>query len=343
MGTWRTLLALSVLLGHLGFERALVGGRNAVQLFYMISGFLISYVLATTPAYSSSSRFYSNRALRLFPIYWVVAALALATALFRGEAPTPPFLDLSASAKWLLAASNALLFGQDWLFFLKNCETGLCFTKSFRSGNPVLIDFLLVPQAWTLGLELTFYLLAPFVLRRLPLLVALFLASIALRLVGSAFGLGGGDPWRYRFFPYELSLFLAGALSHRLLLPWAKDVVARRPFRDLQVFLVIVVLLIVFPLIPGASSTKRLVLFAVFFVALPFGFLHQASRRHDAAIGDLSYPLYICHLLVIGWSAAYFTGHNHIAVSLVGALLMSFALNMIVARPVDRLRHMLRN
>ncbi len=43
MGFLRTLLALSVVLDHLGgsYTDNLVGGRPAVQLFYVISGFLI--------------------------------------------------------------------------------------------------------------------------------------------------------------------------------------------------------------------------------------------------------------------------------------------------------------
>ena len=44
MRTLRTFLALSVLLAHTGV-RGLVGGRMAVQLFYTLSGFLISSVV----------------------------------------------------------------------------------------------------------------------------------------------------------------------------------------------------------------------------------------------------------------------------------------------------------
>jgi peptidoglycan/LPS O-acetylase OafA/YrhL len=185
--------------------------------------------------------------------------------------------------------------------------------------------------------------MAPFVLGRLPLVIALFCVSIALRLFGLALGFAGADPWGYRFFPFELALFLAGALSHQLLLPWAKDMVARRPVRSLQIFLVVTLILVIFPFIPGGSSTKRLLLFSAFFVVLPFGFLHQATHRLDAAIGELSYPLYMCHMLVISWSAAAFSGHGHIAVSLLGTFLMTLALNVFVARPVDRYRHSLRS
>jgi len=80
MGMLRTLLALSVVLDHLGGGTTdwLVGGRLAVQLFYVISGFLISYVLTATDHYRGApGRFYANRALRLYPVYLAVAALTL--------------------------------------------------------------------------------------------------------------------------------------------------------------------------------------------------------------------------------------------------------------------------
>ena len=72
MGILRTLLALSVVLDHLGggATNQLVGGRLAVQLFYVISGFLISYVLTGTDRYQGATgHFYANRLLRLFPVY----------------------------------------------------------------------------------------------------------------------------------------------------------------------------------------------------------------------------------------------------------------------------------
>ncbi|MFZ6693377.1 acyltransferase family protein [Undibacterium sp. SXout20W] len=81
MGTLRTLFAIAVVFAHCyGF--LLVGGRNAVQLFYMISGFLISFVLIEQRAYLRMKTFYINRFLRLYPVYFVVALMTLATLMF---------------------------------------------------------------------------------------------------------------------------------------------------------------------------------------------------------------------------------------------------------------------
>ena len=52
MGTIRLLLALAVVFSH-SYGYLLVGGRLAVQLFYIISGYLISFILIELKSYSS--------------------------------------------------------------------------------------------------------------------------------------------------------------------------------------------------------------------------------------------------------------------------------------------------
>lgn len=86
----------------------------------------------------------------------------------------------------------------------------------------ILYPALLVPQAWTLGVELAFYIVAPFVLVRRKALLLLLALSISVRIYLLYVGLGKSDPWTYRFFPAELALFLLGALAHQVLLPFYK-------------------------------------------------------------------------------------------------------------------------
>src|SRR4029077_12379723 len=69
---------------------------------------------------------------------------------------------------------------------------------------------MLIPQAWSLGTELSFYLVAPFILRSSWRIVFfVFVASIALRVGLFSAGLYY-DPFSYRFFPAELMWFLLG-------------------------------------------------------------------------------------------------------------------------------------
>lgn len=108
MGILRTLLALSVVLDHLGggATNQLVGGRLAVQLFYVISGFLISYVLTGTDRYQGATgHFYANRLLRLFPVYLAVAALTLAAHAAGDGSFFRLYDDLPLSARLFLILS----------------------------------------------------------------------------------------------------------------------------------------------------------------------------------------------------------------------------------------------
>ena len=59
MGSLRTFLAITVVLSH-SYGHIFVGGRLAVQSFYVISGFLISYILLEARSYENLYKFYSN-------------------------------------------------------------------------------------------------------------------------------------------------------------------------------------------------------------------------------------------------------------------------------------------
>ena len=224
MGTLRTLFAIAVVLAH-SYGFVFVGGKNAVQLFYMISGFLISYVLVERKVYKNTRSFYLNRYLRLYPIYFVVALLSLVAFVFASAIGNEVnffkvYRDAPYAANILLVFSNATLFFQDWVMFSAVESKELVFSANFLKSDVVLYPALLVPQAWTLGVELTFYLMAPFILVRKNVLLLLLVLSIAVRAYLLYIGLGKSDPWTYRFFPAELALFLLGALAHQVLLPF---------------------------------------------------------------------------------------------------------------------------
>ncbi len=89
----------------------------------------------------------------------------------------------------------------------------LVFTPNFSKSDLPLYPGLIIPQAWTLGLEVSFYLIAPFILTRKKILFLLLMLSFALRIFLYQIGLGREDPWVYRFFPTELVFFILGALS----------------------------------------------------------------------------------------------------------------------------------
>jgi peptidoglycan/LPS O-acetylase OafA/YrhL len=296
MGLLRVMLAISVFMAHspvtgnatffIGF-----GGPSSVEIFFIISGIFIARIL--DKSYSSAKNFYVNRALRLYPIYFIVSGLILIRSVLfpelRDELFSYPFMALIIGA-----FANATFFGSDWLMFLRLNDGHLSFGNFNESDSP-LWHMLLIPQAWSLGIEITFYLIAP-LLCRVSTKKLIGFQALLFVVRGCAFVLGlNFDPWTYRFFPFELPLFILGILLYRVKTN-AKDL-PRIPWINLYFFLVVVYI--------GFSTATNLFLlprgFQMIFLVILTGvvYLFGSDTEIDRKIGDFSYPIYMCHNLVI--------------------------------------------
>ena len=297
MGTLRTILAISVVLVHIGGINLLLPADLAVELFYCISGFLITFVLTQTASYSGAKAFYINRFLRIYPVYWTVAIFVLATHLI------VPFefhhYAFPNAAKVMLVFSNLLIFGQDLVMFLGVRGGHLHWTADFHNTDVYLFEGLLVGPAWTLGLELTFYLLAPFIVRSTRVLALVYAASLGVKTYLYYLGIGNVDPWSYRFFPAELSLFCLGGLSVRILLPlWKEWLRGREALSSIGVAVVLAYVFL-FHILPS-GTVKAFILVAATILLMPTLFIFSTwAKSIDQFIGELSYPIYISHVFVI--------------------------------------------
>ena len=165
-----------------------------MQLFYVISGFLISYVPTGTDRYQGATgHFYANRLLRLFPVYLAVAALTLA-AHAAGDGSFFRLYDDRPVGPVVPDPVQSFHRGTGLADVLRHRAFLPALYRQFRAQRRAALPGLLVPQAWTLGVEITFYLVAPFVLRSPRRLLALLAASLALRAVLIATGIGLSDP-----------------------------------------------------------------------------------------------------------------------------------------------------
>lgn len=350
MGILRTIFAITVVFAH-SYGFVFVGGRNAVQLFYITSGFLISYILNNNKNYDKSINFFINRILRLYPVYYVVAVLTLFAFMFgNNEAFFSVYKNIPIDAKALLVTANLFLFGQDWVMFSGIDKGNLVFATNFAHSDIVLYKGLLVPQAWTLGVELSFYVIAPFVLRDKRKICALLIASLMLRVVLLINGIGLKDPWTYRFFPLELALFLMGALSQQWLTPFWEKFRQNRLIRiENAATFFLITLSIIYFLIPLKENYKALILFSLFIALLPLTFMFQDNHPIDKAIGDLSYPIYIGHLLVIstiGHYAKPFVNPGNfflVMIQVIGSILFAFLLDRFVAKKVEKYRSIIKS
>lgn len=358
MGVLRLLLALSVVNAHggnlLGLQFML--SSFAVQAFYMISGFYMALVLHEKyrPENSTYLQFIANRFLRIFPGYFVVLLLTIlllfAASWYYGKHFGPLRLwsqnwaGLDWSAQLFLVFSHLALFGQDvYLFLGLDGLGGLQFDPDFHASQNEFHDFKLVPQAWSLSIELCFYLLAPFLVRRSASVLALMIAAcIALRF-GLAFGLGWkADPWSYRFFPSELALFLCGAGAYRVYRAVRAGTMDAQTWAGWGALGIAAGTALMVSYYPGKGLIwLNIGLVVAVLLALPFLFKLTKRSKIDGHIGELSYPLYLCHMLVI-WSFDLMQVPRGVTWNigvLTVALLLSAALYWYVDRNVDNFRH----
>ncbi len=367
MGIVRLILALSVVVGHSGttiFGYELLRPHLAVLMFYIISGFYMSMVLnekySTLP--DGTRRFYLNRVLRLYPVYFVVLLLTIFCDWVRGQ-PTV-FLnsqpDVSALERVGFILLNLSIVGQDFASTLSD---------KFNSEPNYLIS-----PAWTIGSELLFYAVAPFLLvlskKRVRYVVALFIAIVAVRMVFEFFpeastrffvSLGFTDdqawkivarlPGRYRIIFFSLPIFLLGFFSYLIYLrlptlkPWLKN--------TWRCAVVLALFYIAYSLwrykmpdhiahhdrIDGIVYWSAYLLFVA---SIPFLFTWSRNWKLDRFIGELSYPIYVLHLtpiLMVHWAWPDYAASPAsiwlmLGIILPGALLLHF----LVERPVDRLR-----
>jgi peptidoglycan/LPS O-acetylase OafA/YrhL len=357
MGTLRFFLAISIIVAHAGpvFGVWLVDARLAVQLFYLLSGFSMAFVWQEKYATSQAPlrTFFLGRALRIYPQYFMVLVPTVLLSVYAwlafdrhpiATAAQHPVIGIGGL--WLYLQQVVLVGMEAHLFLQRAADGTLAFCLNFHQGaQPPLHDYLFVPQAWMLSLQLVFYMLVPLLLPRPRLCAVVLVLSFAARLAGW-WGLGlTSDPWTHRFVLFELGVFLLGVFSCALY----RRVQARRPeLLDRAgagwgglVLLSLLALALPWLQRPLGEGAYWVVLLTTVPV-LPA--LFQATRRlrWDRVLGDLSYPIYISHLLVM-WIGEFLLGvplRNLVYFALPATLPVAMLLNRLQQK-YDDYRHAL--
>jgi peptidoglycan/LPS O-acetylase OafA/YrhL len=364
MGLLRIYLALCVIVGHSGplapfewFDAIL-----AVKVFFVISGFYMELVL--TKKYSDSLSFYANRFLRIFVPYWIclafVAVVCLASRMGTGDALTMRYYfdglhrNNSTLGFCLGALSNVTLFFQDSIAFLQDkAGNGISIVKTIRGNSHPLSNYLLLPQCWSVGLELLFYLCVPFLHRlKTPVLCIVIGSSLFARILAYE---GAGlvhDPWSHRFFLFELAFFVAGMLSCRIYIQMEKRdfirYVGSKGSGTLKFMIGLLLLVILIALdrcfVSQASAVNHhYAVFGTPVIAagmMPFLFILTKANVLDRFIGELSYPVYLVHFITVSYLNAkgvdrIFQAEATVMISIA----ISVILYLTVIKPLDALRH----
>jgi len=200
VGLCRFLLAMAVFSEHIPTPEGLLhltGGKTAVEGFFVISGYLMA-LIQSQHKYKTRTDFWKSRILRIYPIYWVILTLSLLASLLIPEVGRPHLTSVLEFAPF-----NFLLIGLDVIIILA------------LTGGPTSNSNIVVPQSWTLSLELYFYLIVP-LLHKLKLrwLATICLTTLVIKFILYV-SIGLRDPWSYRLFPLEIGFFLWGMLVYR--------------------------------------------------------------------------------------------------------------------------------
>jgi peptidoglycan/LPS O-acetylase OafA/YrhL len=315
-GTLRLFLALLVAISHVHFRPfGLNPGVIAVIVFYLLSGYVMTAQLRTRfQGLQGAPRFFTDRLLRVYPqylLFLLVTSVLVTVADVRSD-----FVSSPANAAKVFF--NVTVIPLNYYMFIG------------------LENFLLIPPAWSLGTELQFYALIPFLLRwrRMPAIAgSLVVLSFAW------FGVINTDWFGYRLLPGVLFIFLTGSLlydyvngneglRHWLILLYGGVCILFLATINLQV--------------------ERIHYREVFYgyaIGVPLVYLLSCAPRNaiDDTIGAWSYGTFLSHFAVL-WTAEAFhlfgpTDSLWMYLSLsvmLGALGFYF-----VELPITRIRHRL--
>ncbi len=252
--------------------RVLSAGHRGVELFFLISGYLI---VASLVRHRSVPRFLYHRAVRIYPAFLV------------------PHLLIFAVGPWVGYRAVAGLDGGAWL-------------GRFVSNLLLLPGFFALPianiVAWTLSLELAFYLLAAWAAVLVPAPRGSARGNsrtgqVVRAVMGLGWLLAAGTAlyWHPRMW-----FFVAGAAAYEMDRRWRRDAkeTANADAHGGTGILALVGLCVVFDRSLAAALACGLVGFLT--VVRQRGLLARFLRTRPLQyLGDISYSLYLWHAVVL--------------------------------------------
>lgn len=255
-------------------------GYAGVDMFFVISGFIMVYVTQTiAPSAASAGRFLYGRISRIFPLWWVFAILMMIYFWMSYQQPAPPD-RITSDGVLAYSVKSLLLIPQK-------------FTPVLGTG-------------WTLIHEMLFYILFAaglMVSRRfLPIWLGLWAAVI---IIVSAMGsptTHAENYWQLLTSPLNLEFIFGAALAYYM---------ARKNAKGSSWFLLLGLAGFSIAMIMGVAGQpteflwKRVLVFGLSSMFILYGaiWMERAGRlkfpRFFIRLGDWSYSLYLAHMLVL--------------------------------------------
>jgi peptidoglycan/LPS O-acetylase OafA/YrhL len=323
----RAVAIVPVLLFHAGWQH-FAGGFIGVDVFFVISGFLITGVIAREIAAGrfSIAKFYARRAKRILPALFAVLAATLATGmLLLGPSA---MRDLGQSVVATAVSVSNVVFWKGTDYFASSAEL-----------KPLLMT-------WSLGVEEQFYALWPLALvvavrwRVAPAILVLLLAATSFAI--SWWGVHHRPEATFYLLPTRAWELLAGAALAKGIAWQTRSVHASR-MRD--AVSIAGLLLIVFAIaafdkdtpFPGPAALVPCIGTAFLIWAGERAVVNRLllSSRPLVFVGLISYSLYLWHWPVICFVRIMHVGSLPIGPA-IAALAVAFGLAYLSWRFIER-------
>jgi peptidoglycan/LPS O-acetylase OafA/YrhL len=332
----RFIAAAWVIITHIEQVKSLLGmanaydkpfvmniGRLGVVLFFVLSGFLITYLLLEEEKLTgviSIRHFYLRRVLRIWPLYYFVAFLALFIL--------PHFACLALPSSASLGAHFGLKLFL-FCFFMPNLALAALTPVPYLS------------QSWSVGVEEQFYLIWPVLLKRLRGRRAKMLVGVVVLYVGTALALviltrtfpDNGCLHTVRKFWYDLKVdcMALGGLAALMLFTGHRSALSILLNRYLQVaaYFVTGLLLATGTHVPFLNDEVYATLFAVIILNLAGNkdSVISLENRLLNYLGKVSYGIYMYHVLAIMLSLKLLLAmgiHSNVVLYLTSTLVVVF-------------------
>lgn len=331
-GTLRLILAVMVAICHVSIA---VYGRNpgvvAVVCFFMISGFVMTGVIRSY--YQDNKKmFYLDRIMRIYPQYLFFVGL-IAIIMF-----------------WTPGAWSIVVPSRDnFLYNLTGHKNYMIYIYNFTLVSPIFAnitgdDPVFIWPAWSLGVEIQFYAILPFILRLKAFKPYLVLCSIFIFSFAS-YNLINEQLFSYSLLPGTLFIFLSGSLLYDYV---NGDKTVGKYIGGLYIYMLILSVTV----FVSRKTVSPLILFSVidvfigYLLGLPLIFLLSLLKRRkfDEFMGNISYGVFLSHFLVI-WFAPYygiFDPKNNIFLFLLCSVLLGLTGYYLAERPVVQWRRRIR-
>ena len=328
-GTYRTLLALVVVYVHFVDSTALPG-HYAVFGFFTLSGYLMTLIMNRNYGYGVKgiALYGVNRALRIYPMYWLTCVIAVAILMLIGSDFSGPYSEFSMPQTWRQWLTNILLYVK-------------------ITTRPTLVQ-----PAWTLTVELFYYLCIGLGLSRNRRITAVWLI---LAVLYTGYMVAVGASFTHRFFSIgaaALPFALGASLYHwrdelsRWLAFFSSHVAA--PATAFGLFLANGAAAHLLGGYEGLFFYTNVPICALLVITLcQRKHLAGISRGFDKLMGDLSYPIYLVHA-PLGWLLLYFCKLADVPVTgpslltfflfLGPTVLASWLMSILIERPIENIR-----